>query len=59
MTPLADYQIFEAGDVERQSGGVFPAIQLACKTYGALNTRKDNVIVYPTSSARSIAISNG
>src|SRR5512138_2256196 len=49
MTSRADYQIFEAGDVELQSGAVFPAMQLAYKTYGALNARKDNVIVYPTS----------
>lgn len=49
MTPRAEYQMFEAGDVALQSGAVFPAMQLAYKTYGALNARKDNVIVYPTS----------
>ena len=49
MTPRADYQTFEAGDVALQSGAVFPAMQLAYKTHGTLNARKDNVIVYPTS----------
>ena len=48
-TPLADYQMFQAGDVALQSGGIFPAMRLAYKTYGALNAQKDNVIVYPTS----------
>ena len=49
MTDGRDYQIFEAGDVALQSGLVFPALQLAYKTYGRLNAAKDNVIVYPTS----------
>jgi homoserine O-acetyltransferase len=49
MTPRADYQTFEAGDVALQSGAVFPGMRLAYKTYGTLSARKDNVIVYPTS----------
>ena len=49
MTTPADYQTFEAGDVALGSGAVFPAMRLAYKTYGALNARKDNLIVYPTS----------
>jgi homoserine O-acetyltransferase len=49
MTGQRDYQIFEAGDVVLQSGAVFPAMKLAYKTYGALNSAKDNVILYPTS----------
>jgi homoserine O-acetyltransferase/O-succinyltransferase len=44
-----DYRIFDAGDVQLQSGVVFPSMQLAYQTYGTLNARKDNVIVYPTS----------
>ncbi len=44
-----DYRIFDAGDVRLQSGVVFPSMQLAYQTYGAMNARKDNVIVYPTS----------
>ena len=49
MTTHGDYQVFDAGDVPLQSGVVFPSMRLAYKTYGALNARKDNVIVYPTS----------
>jgi len=49
MTTSDDYQSFEAGDVALQSGGVFPSVRLAYKTYGRLNAAKDNVIVYPTS----------
>src|SRR2546428_13117590 len=49
MTPNGDYDNFDAGDVVLQSGVVFPSMHLAYKTYGTLNARKDNVIVYPTS----------
>ena len=49
MTGQSDYEIFEAGDVTLQSGGVFPTMKLAYKTYGTLNAAKDNVILYPTS----------
>jgi len=49
MTTSDDYQSFEAGDVALQSGGVFPSVRLAYKTYGRLNAAKDIVIVYPTS----------
>jgi homoserine O-acetyltransferase/O-succinyltransferase len=44
-----DYRVFDAGDVRLQSGVVFPSMRLAYQTYGTLNARKDNVIVYPTS----------
>ena len=49
MAISEDYQVFEAGDVLLQSGVVFRSLRLAYKTYGTLNARKDNVIVYPTS----------
>ena len=49
MTSVADYQIFEAGDVVLQSGATVPSLRLAYKTYGTLNEAKDNVILYPTS----------
>ena len=49
MTGQRDYKIFEAGDVVLQSGAVFPAMKLAYETYGAPNSAKDNVILYPTS----------
>jgi homoserine O-acetyltransferase len=46
---MTDYQIFEAGDVVLQSGLTYRGARLAYKTYGTLNARKSNVIVYPTS----------
>jgi homoserine O-acetyltransferase len=49
MTTNGDYDNFDAGDFVLQSGVVFPSMHLAYKTYGTLNARKDNVIVYPTS----------
>jgi homoserine O-acetyltransferase/O-succinyltransferase len=45
---MPDYEIFEAGDVVLQSGLTLRGAQLAYKTYGTLNARKDNAIVYPT-----------
>ena len=44
-----DYDIFELGDVELQSGETLSQAFLAYKTYGTLNATKDNVIVFPTS----------
>src|ERR1700712_4474290 len=49
MTTSGDYHVFEAGDVVLHSHVVFHSMRLAYKTYGTLNARKDNVIVYPTS----------
>src|SRR3954447_6202454 len=49
MTTDGDYDNFDAGNVVLQSGVVFRSMRLAYKTYGTLNARKDNVIVYPTS----------
>ncbi|GIO66090.1 alpha/beta fold hydrolase [Paenibacillus cookii] len=43
-----DYEIFDLGDVTLQSGVTLPGAFLAYKTYGTLNEKKDNVIVYPT-----------
>ena len=43
-----DYQIFEAGNVALQSGATIRNCKLAYKTFGQLNARKDNAIVYPT-----------
>lgn len=43
-----DYEIFNLGDVTLQSGVILPNAFIAYKTYGKLNERKDNVIVYPT-----------
>lgn len=43
-----DYEIFDLGDVELQSGTTLPNAFLAYQTYGELNDKKDNVIIYPT-----------
>ena len=43
-----DYEIYNLGDVALQSGEVLPNAFLAYKTYGLLNEKKDNVIIYPT-----------
>src|SRR4051812_8847495 len=46
--PMADYEIFELGDVVLQCGKTLRDAKLAYKTFGTLNAAKDNVIVYPT-----------
>ena len=45
---MADYEIFELSNVVLQSGLTLRNAHLAYKTYGTLNSRKDNAIVYPT-----------
>ncbi|WP_421850195.1 alpha/beta fold hydrolase [Novosphingobium sp.] len=45
---MADYEIFEAGDVTLQSGIVLPAVRVAYVAHGTLNSARDNAIVYPT-----------
>ena len=44
----ADYEIYNLGDARLQRGATIRNCQLAYKTFGTLNARKDNVIVYPT-----------
>jgi homoserine O-acetyltransferase/O-succinyltransferase len=46
-TPI-DYQVFDLGSVQLQSGTIFPNAKLAYKTYGALASDKSNVIVMPS-----------
>jgi homoserine O-acetyltransferase len=43
-----DYDVFELGRVELQSGEVLGKGRLAYKTYGTLNAARDNVVVLPT-----------
>lgn len=43
-----DYEIFNLGDVILQSGVTLSNAFLAYKTYGKMNEKKDNIIVYPT-----------
>lgn len=45
---MADYEIFELGQVVLQCGLTLPQAKLAYKTYGELNAARDNVIVMPT-----------
>jgi homoserine O-acetyltransferase len=45
---MADYEIFELGDVVLQSGLTLRQAKLAYKTYGKLTPARDNVIVMPT-----------
>jgi homoserine O-acetyltransferase len=45
---MADYKLFEAGDIVLQSGITLRQAKLAYKTYGKLAASGDNVIVMPT-----------
>lgn len=45
---MSDYQIFELGDFTFQRGATLRGAKLAYKTFGTLNAKKDNMIVYPT-----------
>ncbi|SVE10979.1 uncharacterized protein METZ01_LOCUS463833, partial [marine metagenome] len=38
-----DFNIFELGNVKLLSGEILYSTKLAYKTYGSLNTNKDNV----------------
>jgi len=52
---MADYEIFDLGPVALQCGLTLPQTKLAYKTYGELNTSRDNVIVMPTFYGGQIA----
>jgi len=43
-----NFNIFELGNVNLLSGEILYSAKLAYKTYGLLNTKKDNVILLPT-----------
>ena len=45
---MADYEIFDRGNFTVQRGATLRGAKLAYKTFGKLNAKKDNVIVYPT-----------
>ena len=45
---LTDYEVFELGDFELQSGTVLPQARLAYRVHGPLSAARDNVVVYPT-----------
>ena len=45
---MSGHEVFELGDIDVQSGLKIRGARLAYKTYGELNTGRDNVIVFPT-----------
>jgi len=45
---MADYEVFDLGDVQLQMGATLRDAKLAYKTYGNLNEDQTNAIVYPT-----------
>ena len=45
---MTSHEVFQLGDVVLQSGLKLRNAELAFKTYGALNSVKDNAIVFPT-----------
>jgi homoserine O-acetyltransferase len=45
---MADYEIFELGEVRLQMGETLRDAKLAYRAYGSLNEAKSNAIVYPT-----------
>jgi homoserine O-acetyltransferase len=45
---MSEFDIFELGNIVTQKGFSLPNAKLAYKTFGTLNSNKDNVIVYPT-----------
>jgi homoserine O-acetyltransferase len=40
--------VFNAGDVTLEDGGILPSARLAYRTFGQLNSSKDNVVLNPT-----------
>ena len=44
----ADFKVFNLGDVTLLSGNILRSAKLAYKTYGTLNSKKDNVVLLPT-----------
>jgi homoserine O-acetyltransferase len=45
---MADYEIFELGEVRLQMGETLRDAKLAYRTYGSLNRAKSNAIVHLT-----------
>ena len=45
---VEDYEVFELGEFELQSGATLHGGKLAYKTFGELNADKGNAVVYPT-----------
>ena len=49
MSRARDYELFAVEGLPLQSGEDCPTLSIAYKTYGTLNARRDNAILYPTS----------
>ena len=49
MSRARDYELFAVEGLPLQSGEDCPTLSVAYKTYGTLNARRDNAILYPTS----------
>lgn len=45
---MQDYKIYDLGDIKLLSGKILKSAKLAYKTYGILNSKKDNVVLLPT-----------
>ncbi|WP_119071328.1 alpha/beta fold hydrolase [Rubrobacter indicoceani] len=45
---MNEHEVFDLGDVTLQHGATLRDAKLAYKTYGTLNNRRSNAIVYPT-----------
>ena len=45
---MENYEIFELGELKLLSGAVLQSAKLSYKTYGALNSNCDNVVLLPT-----------
>lgn len=48
-------QVFAAGDLELDGGGVLPDVRLSYATHGELSPRRDNAVLFPTAFAGSHA----
>lgn len=48
MSDFPDYDVFDLGSVDLQSGAKLKNAKLAFKTYGQMNEAGDNVVVLPT-----------
>ncbi len=45
---MTDYDMFHVNDFALQCGQTLQQVRLAFKTYGRLNERKDNAVIFPT-----------
>ncbi len=56
---MPGYDVFDLSDVVLEHGATLRDAELAYKTYGELNPRRDNVIVYPTSYGGQHTLNEG